>query len=232
LYRKREVLFGLWQARGLLAHGAMPTIAEGPLDAIAVTAAERGRYAAVAPCGTALTGQQIAALAATCDLRAAGVLVAFDPDPAGQQAAIAAYHLLSPLTGTLMAAVLPSGHDPASILRHRGPGGLAHAIADSARPLADLVVDAEIDGWSRWLRYAEGRINALHGAAALVAAMPPDHVARQVARLADRLGLDHATVTTAVTNALHDLPADDLHARRHGRKPMTLPADPPQDAKR
>ena len=35
--------------------------------------------------------------------------------------------------------------------------------------------------------------------------MPPAHVARQVARLADRLGLDYATVTEAVTDALHDL---------------------------
>ena len=38
--------------------------------------------------------------------------------------------------------------------------------------------------------------------------MPPDHVGRQVARLAHRLGLDYPTVTDAVTSALHDLPAD------------------------
>jgi DNA primase len=212
LYRKRGVLFGLWQARNLLRNGAMPVIVEGPFDAIAVTAAGPGRYAAVAPCGTALTGQQIAALTRMCDLRATGVLVAFDPDPAGRTAAIAAYHLLSPLTGTLMAAALPGGQDPAAILRDHGADGLARALADSARPLADLVIDAEIDGWSRWLRYAEGRINALRGAAPLVAAMPSAHVARQVARLADRLGLDHATVTAAVADALQDLPASDLRA--------------------
>jgi DNA primase len=156
----------------------------------------------VAPCGTALTRGQAAALAATCDLRAAGALVAFDPDAAGQAAAIAAYHLLRPLTGPLLAAALPGGHDPAAILRDRGPGGLARALAAGTRPLADLVIDAEIGRWSRWLRYPEGQVNALHAAAPLIAAMPPPDVARQVARLAGRLGLDHATVTAAVTDAL------------------------------
>jgi DNA primase len=228
LYHKREVLFGLWQARDLLARGAVPVIVEGPLDAIAVSAAGPGRYAAVAPCGTAVTSEQIAALAETCDLPTAGPLVAFDPDPAGRMAAIAAYHLLRPLTGTLLAAVLPGGHDPAAILRDRGADELAHVLAAGARPLADLVIDAEIGRWSRWLRYPEGQVNALHGAAPLIAAMPPPDVARQVARLAGRLGLDHATVTTAVTNALRDLPADDLDARR----PRPQPRDTARSARR
>ncbi len=145
LYDKSEVLFGLWEAREALAGGAQPVIVEGPLDAMAVSAAGGRRYAAVAPCGTALTARHVAALQDMAALETAGVLI---------------------------------------------------------QPLADLVIDAEVDKWRRWLRHAEGRINALRAAAPLVAAMPPEHVARQVARLAERLDLEYAIVTGAVTDAL------------------------------
>ena len=77
--------------------GARPVIVEGPLDAIAVTTAGHGMHIGVAPCGTALTAQQAAALASTADLRATGVTVAFDPDQAGRRA-VRAYHLLVPHT--------------------------------------------------------------------------------------------------------------------------------------
>jgi DNA primase catalytic core len=205
LYRKRETLFGLWQARDLLAAGARPVIAEGPFDAIAVTVAGRGRFAGLAPCGTALTAEHIAALGRVCDLPFTGVVVAFDPDPAGRNAAVAAYHLLTGHTDAAAAAVLPAGTDPAQIMGDRGAPDLAHVLAQHTRPLADLVIDAEIGRWSRWLGYAEGQINALRAAAPLIAVMPPAHVARQVARLAHRLGLDPATVTEAVTGALADV---------------------------
>jgi len=208
LYTKSDVLFGLHEAHGLLTGGAQPVIVEGPFDAIAVTTAGAGRYAGVAPCGTALTAHQAAALGGAADLPATGVLVAFDADPAGKRAAIKAYKLLSPLTGAITAAVLPAGHDPAQILAAHGPAALAQQLGEHTVPLADLVTDSEVDSWSRWLQYAEGQINALHATAPVIAAMPPDDVGRQVARLAHRLGLDYPTVTDAVTSALHDLPAD------------------------
>jgi hypothetical protein len=45
-YRKGELLFGLAEARELLAGGAVPVIVEGPFDAIAVTVAGGGRQVA------------------------------------------------------------------------------------------------------------------------------------------------------------------------------------------
>jgi hypothetical protein len=56
----------------------------------------------------------------------------------------------------------------------------------------------------------------MRAAAPLIAAMPPDHVGRQVARLAERLDLDYATVTCAVTDALPGViagSADDRNPR-------------------
>jgi hypothetical protein len=73
------------------------------------------------------------------------------------------------------------------------------------QPLADLVIDAEVDRWSQWLRHPEGQIKALRAAAPIIAAVHPAHVARHVARLADRIGLDHAIVTEAVSDALTEI---------------------------
>ena len=121
LYRKSAVLFGLWEARGPLARGARAVIVEGPLDAIAISTGCGGRYAGVAPCGTALTAEQAATLADAAGLRTSGVLVAFDADRAGQRAAVHAYRLLTPFTDTVLAAVLPPGKTPPRSWPATGP---------------------------------------------------------------------------------------------------------------
>ncbi len=221
LYDKSEILFGLWEAREALAAGAQPVIVEGPFDAIAVTTAGHGRFAGVAPCGTALTTRHADALSRASGLLAAGVLVAFDPDPAGRRAAVRAYHLLSQVTAETWAVILPPGQDPAQILAGNGPGALATILASRTRPLADLVSDTKIEQWTRWLDHAEGQISALRAVAPVVAAMPPAHVARQVARLSDRLSLDHATVTDAITSALPEVIA--------GTSGPRTPASSPRD---
>jgi DNA primase len=218
-------MFGLWEARALLAGGATSVLVEGPFDAMAVTSAGGGRFAGVAPCGTALTASQAAALSHAADLSQRGVLVGFDNDQAGRRAAARAYHLLSPHTSRIAAAALPDGCDPAGLFTARGPAALAAALS-RARPLADLVVDAEIERWSRWLDHAEGRLNALQAVAPVVAAMRTEHIARQVVRLARRLGIDHAAVTGAVADAVpRALACRSAHAACRD-----LPGRPPLEA--
>jgi DNA primase len=121
-----------------------------------------------------------------------------------------------------MAAVsFPAGQDAAQVLQARSPDALA-ALLSQTRPLADLVIDAQVDRWDRWLQYAEGQIRALRAAAPLIAAMPPKDVARQVARLAERLGLDHSIVTGAVTDALPDvIAAGKMMPARRGAAPQS-----------
>lgn len=202
LYDKSSVLFGLWQGCDALAQGAHPVIAEGPFDAIAITTAGSGGYVGLAPCGTALTARQLTTLDRLASLRTVGALVAFDPDEAGRRAAVKAFHLLRPFTDQAEAVDFPAGQDPAQILNDRGRETLAEMLASRTRPLADLVIEAEIAKWNRWLVYPGGQIRALRAAAPIIAALPPVQVARQVAHLAQRLDLDHATVTEAVTDAL------------------------------
>jgi len=201
LYDKGALLFGLWEAHESLHDGARPVIVEGPLDAVAVSTA-RGHFAGVAPCGTALTMRQLTALSQVADLSTVGILVAFDADPAGRRAAVRAYHLLCQFTDKVDTVSFQPGQDPAQILASEGPTALAGMLATYTRPLADLVIDSEFDRWADWLRFAEGQVKALRATAGLIVAMPPSHVGRQVSRVAIRLGMAHATVTRAVTDAL------------------------------
>ncbi|HEY1919602.1 MAG TPA: toprim domain-containing protein [Streptosporangiaceae bacterium] len=209
LYDKGTELFGLWPGHSALTRGAQPVITEGPFDAIAVTMANPDRFVGVAPCGTALTSSQLARLNAVVELNTAGVLVAFDPDEPGQKAAAKAYDLLNPLTTRAEAITFPPGQDPAQLLHDRGRIALAETLAGRRHPLADLAIEAKVTRWDRWLNHAEGRIHALRAAAPVIAALPPAQVGRQIARLARRLDLDHATVTEAITDALTELVQTD-----------------------
>ncbi len=194
LYTKADVLFGLSQGSSALAVGALPVLVEGPLDALAVTTATGGACVGLAPCGTALTGAQVRALAAVVDLRARGVVVATDADGPGRSAAVRAYDLLAPVTVRLTAADLPAGSDPAEHLARRGPVALTGALTTLARPLLDAVVEARVAAWGDRLRWVEGRVGAARDLAPLLTTLDQPRQASWVQRVAARLDLDPATV--------------------------------------
>ena len=171
-YHKGSLLFGLHQARDLLARGATPVIVEGPFDAIAVTMADPGRHVGLAPCGTALTSKQAAILAQAADLGSAGVLVAFDDDQAGRKAAVRAYDILRTVSSRLKSAVL-SGKDPAEILQTEGPEALRTILRDQVQPLSAVVIDAHLAPWERRLQDPEGPLLAMRSTAAVIAGLLP-----------------------------------------------------------
>jgi DNA primase len=208
IFIKGNVLAGLAEGRTQLANGARPVLVEGPLDAIAVSIAAPGQYAGVAPCGTALTGEQVAALTRAVPLADRGVRVAFDGDTAGRNAAVRAYSLLAPITSNLTTVTFPDSADPASILQTGGPPALGDALTSTVRPLADLVIDTRISDWAhgRDLVFAELQIGALRAAATVIATMPPDQAGPQAARLcalfAERYGWKPQEVTTVIIDTI------------------------------
>jgi len=238
LYRKGDVLYGLGAqpTRQALAAGARPVLVEGALDAIAVTSAGGGRYAGVAPSGTALTAGQVAALELTAGpLTERNVTVAFDADPAGRQAALRSYDLLRAASAWPTHAALPDWQDPASLAQQQGPDALRAAL-DAAVPLADLVVDERLARWTGRLHWAEGQIGAARDAAGLIATFPSEHVGRQVLRVARQLGLEPAELTSVVVDTVSrdaDAPGrlsrrdrrDDLdRGQRADAAPITAPS--------
>jgi DNA primase len=179
-YIKGDLLFGLHEARGQLARGAVPVIAEGPFDAIAISGADPRHYAGLAPCGTALTTRQAAALGRVADLSRTGVLVALDGDRAGREAAVKAYAVLLTVTGKTTAVTLPPGRDPAEILQADGPAALRGVLQERTEPLAAVVIDAHLDSWGRRLDHAEGQRQAMRSASTLIASLLPSDTADQI----------------------------------------------------
>ncbi len=140
LYSKSRVLYRLKQARELIARTKAPglVVGEGYLDVIAF---ERAGIAAVAPCGTALTEEQLQLL-----WRSGGEpTLCFDGDSAGQRAADRALDLALPHLApgrTLRIAYAPEGEDPDDIYRRAGEDGLTALIA-AAAPFSDAIFERE-----------------------------------------------------------------------------------------
>jgi len=209
-FKKGAILFGLHEARDQLANGAVPVLVEGPFDVIAVSAADRGLYAAIAPCGTAFTNGQAQALARAVDLPKTGVLIALDGDQAGRKAAVKAYEILRHYTAKTDAVRLPQGYDPAEILQNDGPASLCSALQQT-EPLARTVIDAHIDQWADRLEHAEGQLGVMRYAASRIAlSLPPETVeaircitgGRSTGAPADNLGSATSTELSAIARIL------------------------------
>jgi DNA primase len=190
VFAKGQHLFGLAEQRDRLRAGAVPVLAEGPLDVLAI-AKVGDEFAAASPCGTALGPAQAETLREHS--RHDTVVVAYDADAAGDRAARTAYGRLAPLFESIHSARLPEGHDPASLAAAE-PDSLTVSLR-TAGPLADQLVDHVLRHYEPKLDNAEARICALHESTLLIARLRPDDVARQVARVADQLRLSPAEVT-------------------------------------
>ena len=142
LFHKGATLYLLPEARRLLhtpgGEDAPLVVVEGYMDAIAC---QRAGIAAVAPLGTALTEEQMAALWRL----AAEPVLAFDGDAAGRRAAHKALDRALPLLkpGRSFRFALPAGgKDPDEVLREKGPAALKAQLAET-KPLAEVLFERE-----------------------------------------------------------------------------------------
>ena len=137
LFSKRRTLYGLNLAREAARKGGAVVAVEGYMDVIALHQAGFG--AAVAPLGTALTSEQLEEL---WRLSPAPVLC-FDGDAAGGRAAARAAQTALPAIASdksIALATLPTGEDPDTLVRRRGPAAFG-AVLDAARPLNEALFD-------------------------------------------------------------------------------------------
>ena len=134
-FSKKQVLYGVSQAREGLRLKLPLVVAEGYMDVIAIQ--QSGVAAAVAPLGTALTEQQIAMLWKLHD----EPVLCFDGDAAGQRAQMRSLELILPQLWpgkSARFAVLPEGKDPDDLLRAEGGDGLKKVIDGAVAPLDSL----------------------------------------------------------------------------------------------
>ena len=125
IYSKRDNLYGLHIAADGIRKQGWVLIVEGYLDAIMVH--QSGWTNVIASLGTALTGEQ-AKLLARYSRR---VLMAYDADAAGQEAALRSFRLLRQLGCQVQVVPLPEGSDPDSHLRREGVASFAELLENS-----------------------------------------------------------------------------------------------------
>ncbi len=147
LFEKGRVLYG-WSAarasamRDAAGGGPGAIVTEGYMDVIALHQA--GLAGAVAPLGTALTEFQMQELWRL----APEPILCLDGDAAGQRAAARALRRALPLLRpgqSLRFARLPVGEDPDTVIRTGGRAAFEQILA-AARPLSDMLVEAELVG--------------------------------------------------------------------------------------
>jgi DNA primase catalytic core len=235
LFHKGKGLFGLWEQLPQIHATNRPlALVEGVFDTLAIhtTSDPDTGPIAIAPSGTALTRDH-----ADLITHAAGpdrpIILAFDADPAGRQAAARAWTTLGgdipPATGRhprpMTYLQLPPATDPAQILHDHGPQALRRLLTNPAhqQPLVDLVLDHRLEPWHDRLDFLEHRITAARAVAPLIAAHPPADVSRLVIRTAARVGLDHSTVTRLVTDAVTTEPVADAVPASAVRRRTTPP---------
>jgi DNA primase len=114
LFHKGRVIYGLDKSRRALLDTGTAVICEGQLDLIACFMA--GVENVVAPQGTALTAEHCRILKRYVN----EVVLCFDADPAGQNAALRALDELLASGLAIRVAVLPAPHDPDSFIRAHG----------------------------------------------------------------------------------------------------------------
>jgi DNA primase len=203
LFHKGAQLYGVVQDE--LSAGAIPVIVEGPMDAIAVTLASRGRYIGVAPLGTSLTDEQASQLARI------GVhpVVATDADPAGRTAAERDYWMLSSYRLDPLYPRLPEGADPADLLALKGPTALTEVLA-AAQPLAERLLDKRLENLPP--------VQALLEAARVVAARPARHWEQGSSAISFHLGVPMAQVLHTLLRFVNDWNTDPRRAAQQPRQ--------------
>ncbi len=134
LFNKSRTFFGLDKSKRAILREKRAIICEGQLDLIA--AFEAGIENVVAPLGTAFTPDHARILRRHTE----EVVLCFDSDNAGLNAASKAFRILAPSGMLVRLALLPEGEDPDSLIRKQGPDALREILA-AAPEFFDFQID-------------------------------------------------------------------------------------------
>ena len=134
LYTKGQVLFNLDKAKAVVRQAGFALLVEGQMDCISVFL--RGIQNVIATSGTAFTEQQVGIL----KRHTSNVVVNFDPDTAGANAAEKSIALLTEEGFAIRIVTLEGGLDPDRFIRERGVEAYTKAIRE-ARAQADYLIE-------------------------------------------------------------------------------------------
>ncbi|GIV18895.1 MAG: hypothetical protein KatS3mg023_0646 [Armatimonadota bacterium] len=163
LFRKSRTIYALHLAKERMMAERTALLLEGYMDVVA--AHQAGFTHAIASMGTALTEEQIGILSRLVSR----VIVVYDSDSAGIEAAKRAAEILQQHNMEVLIARLPDGEDPDSLLRRLGASALQECI-DQAEPLPAFLLHNLQHRYD--LQTVEGRMRVLKEAIPILAAIP------------------------------------------------------------
>ena len=134
LFRKSHILYALDKARREIVEKREAIVCEGQIDVIRCHQA--GFKTAVAAQGTAFTEDHVRILRRYAD----GVVLVFDSDEAGRNAALRATSIFMQSGLAVRIASLPPGEDPDSLILKEGPEAFQRAL-QQAVPALDFQIN-------------------------------------------------------------------------------------------
>ncbi len=159
IFTKGKVFFGMDKSKRALLDKEEAIICEGQLDLIACYMA--GVQNVVAPQGTALTADHARILKRYVD----EVVLCFDSDNAGQNAAVRSLDSLLASGLAIRVAVVPSPHDPDSFIKESG-GAAFQALIEKAEGFFDYYLNRLCE--TNDVRSDKGRLAVLQAMAEAV----------------------------------------------------------------
>lgn len=193
LYTKGKVLYGLHLSKHAIRKAGSVVMMEGYFDVI--QAWQAGVTEVVASSGTALTQAQAQMLRRF----ASKVILSFDADGAGWNAAAKSGDLLVAEGFQVSVALLPEGEDPDTFVQRHG-GDAYRARVNEARPYLDFVLDRAAARHN--VKDPTGRVAFLNEMLAVAARIPEALARDQFAdRLAHRAQVGEETVRQEIRKA-------------------------------
>lgn len=180
LYQKSKVLFGLHTAHKAIRDKDFAIIVEGYFDVLALFKA--GFQNVVAPCGTALTSEQVRIITRYTP----NIFPLFDSDKAGEKARIKALEVILSAGASPKYITLPDAKDPDEFFQKHDADSFAGLLKE-ATPLVEVVFERIVSSYGVSV---EGRLKAVKATASLLAVMSDSNMREMYLReFAGRLSL-------------------------------------------
>lgn len=200
VYHKSSVLYGLDLARKSIVKTRQIVVVEGYTDVMACHLA--GIQTAVATCGTAFGEDHIKIINRLLGQSSepAEVIFTFDPDAAGEKAALRVYGDSSKFNALTFVASGPEGLDPADLRQKHGDQAIPKML-EQKKPLFEFVIRHRISQFS--LQDLDSRVAAARSAAPVVAEIKDSALRAGYAKaLADWVSLDSIEIEQMVRSGV------------------------------
>lgn len=196
VYHKSTVLYGLDLARREIASKRQVVVVEGYTDVMACHLA--GEKTAVATCGTAFGEEHIKLINRLLGQSTdpASVVFTFDPDAAGEKAALKVYGDASKFNALTFVASGPAGLDPSDLRQQQGDSAVVEMLKNR-KPLFEFVIQHRLGQFN--LSDIDSRVAAARAAAPVVADIVDSALRSGYTRmLAEWVSLDVTDVASMV----------------------------------